>query len=207
MSLQTVWGYTIEDADSLPPIISVDEYNEMTAGKFNGDARAESMISSASNSVRNFVGWHLFPSCKCKMSGFLGLSPAFSRNGFGILVQIPAKLVSSASVKIDGNAIDQSKCLLEPNGILHIVDTGASWRAKIEVEYTAGLSEEMMAGIKETVANCATHALANSYGVTSEASGGVSITYNATWAASPRATALADDNKESLMPYKVTGVF
>ena len=208
MSLITVWGYTIEKADELPPIITEDEFNEMTAGKFNGDVRTPSMIAAASTAVRNFVGWHLFPSLECKMTGFVGLSPAFTRTGCEILVQLPAKLVTSiVSVKIDGNTIDSDLCLLEPNGLLHIVETGASWRAKIEVVYVAGLPSELMGGIKELAANCATHALANSYGVTSEASGGVSITYNATWAASPRATALADDNKETLMPYKVKGVF
>lgn len=208
MSLLTVWGYNITNADTLPPIITVAEFNTMTAGKYNGDVRTESMIKAASTAVRNFVGWHLCPSYTCKMTGFIGLSPAFVRTNGEILVQIPAKLVSNvSSVKIDGNAVDSDRLLLEPNGILHIVDTGASWRAKVEVSYTAGLSDALTESIKELTANCVTHALASSYGVTSEASGGVSITYNASWAASPRATALADDNKESLMPYKVQGVF
>lgn len=208
MSLLTIWGYTIEDADNLTPIISVDEFNTMTAGKYNGDIRTASMIGAASSAVRNFVGWHLCGAHKCLVSGFIGLSPAFTRTCGEILVQLPARLVSGvSSVKIDGNAIDPDKCLLENNGILHIVDTGSAWRAKVEIEYTAGLEDALCQSIKELTANCVTHALANSYGVTSEASGGVSITYNATWAASPRATAIADDNKDSLMPYKVQGVF
>jgi len=52
-----------------------------------------------------------------------------------------------------------------------------------------------------------THAVTSSYGVTSEAAGGVSITYNASWAGNTRATALPDDNKEVLLPYRVGGVF
>ena len=44
-------------------------------------------------------------------------------------------------------------------------------------------------------------------GVTSEASGGVSVTYNATWINNSRATALPDDNKEVLAPYRLQGVF
>ena len=208
MSLLTVWGYTITNADALPPIISVEEFNTLTAGKYNGDVRSAKMIDAASTAVRNFVGWHLCPSYACKASGWIGLSPFVSRCNGEILVQLPSRYVTGVtSVTIDGNAVDSDLLLLENNGILHIVDTGASWRAKVEVSYTAGLSDALTQSIKELTANCVTHALANSYGVTSEASGGVSITYNATWAASPRATALADDNKESLMPYKVQGVF
>ena len=44
-------------------------------------------------------------------------------------------------------------------------------------------------------------------GITSEAAGGVSITYNANWINSARATALPDDNKEVLAPYRLQGVF
>ena len=52
-----------------------------------------------------------------------------------------------------------------------------------------------------------THALANSYGIQSESSGGVSVTYSANWINNSRATALADDNKEVLEPYRLRGVF
>ena len=37
--------------------------------------------------------------------------------------------------------------------------------------------------------------------------GGVSITYSANWINNSRSTALADDNKEVLAPYKLQGVF
>jgi hypothetical protein len=43
--------------------------------------------------------------------------------------------------------------------------------------------------------------------VQSEAAGGVSVTYNATWTNSARATALPSDNKEVLAPYRLQGVF
>jgi hypothetical protein len=64
-----------------------------------------------------------------------------------------------------------------------------------------------MMPIKDIIAHRVTHALANSYGVSSEAAGGVSVTYNANWINSSRATALPTDNKEVLEPYKLTGVF
>jgi hypothetical protein len=65
----------------------------------------------------------------------------------------------------------------------------------------------MAAAIKELVAHRVTHALASSSGVQSETAGGVSVTYNASWVNGSRATALADDNKEVLQPYRIQGVF
>ena len=64
-----------------------------------------------------------------------------------------------------------------------------------------------MGAIKELIAHRVTHALAQSYGVQSEAAGGVSVTYNATWTNNARATALPSDNKEVLAPYRLQGVF
>ena len=64
-----------------------------------------------------------------------------------------------------------------------------------------------MDAIKELIAHRVTHALASSAGVQSETAGGVSVTYSANWINSSRATALADDNKEVLAPYRVRGVF
>ena len=61
--------------------------------------------------------------------------------------------------------------------------------------------------IKELIAHRVTHAMASTSGVQSETAGGVSVTYNAAWTNNSRATALADDNKEVLAPYKVRGVF
>ena len=96
----------------------------------------------------------------------------------------------------------------DTNGVLHVFDTKPYKRyAVIAVDYIAGLTDELMAPIKELIAHRVTHAMAVPAGVTSESSGGVSVTYNANWINNSRATALAGDNKELLIPYKVQGVF
>lgn len=208
MSLMTGWGYTITDADELAPIIQEAEFDEMTAGKYAGDQRTAPMTNAASTAIRNFCGWHLYPAQKCTFAGWVGVTRNITRTGREILMQLPAKYVSAVQgVTINGIAVDPPDCLLETNGLLHIIYRAASNYEKIEVNYTAGLPDALMGAIKELAANRITNALANSYGVTSEAAGGVSITYNATWAASAKATALADDNKEALAPYKLIGVF
>ena len=77
----------------------------------------------------------------------------------------------------------------------------------IKVYYTAGVPDSLMDGLKELVAHRVTHALASSGGIQSETAGGVSITYSANWTNTARSTALADDNKEVIEPYRLQGVF
>ena len=80
-------------------------------------------------------------------------------------------------------------------------------KTRLAVAYTAGLPDGLMDGIQELISHRVTHALASSAGVQSESAGGVSITYSANWINSARSTALPDDNKEVLAPYRVRGVF
>jgi hypothetical protein len=111
------------------------------------------------------------------------------------------------SVVIDGE--EMSDYVLEPDGILRVYNLRRCYNpwTSIVIGYTAGITDSMAAAIQELTAHRVTHALASSNGVQSEAAGGVSITYNATWTNNSRATALADDNKEVLAPYRLKGVF
>lgn len=204
--LVTTWGYTITDAAKLAPMLTPEEYNALTACKYSGDVRIEPTVEAASLAVRNYCGWHVYPSRTCRWSGYAGLSPAVSRNGIEILIQLPAKYVTSiVSVKIGDFYV--FNYILETNGLLHVINICAPTYAPIIVEYVAGLPETLMGALRELVGHRVTHAMANSYGIASEASGGVSITYSQNWSNSARATALADDNKEVLEPYRLQGVF
>ena len=122
----------------------------------------------------------------------------------------PATFVPSIElIQIGDEVIDETYVLM-PNGILRVY--GLSWsRLKlwtpVVVRYTAGIPEGAADGLKELIAHRVTHALASSEGVQSETAGGVSVTYNANWINNSRATALADDNKEVLSPYRLRGVF
>jgi hypothetical protein len=80
-------------------------------------------------------------------------------------------------------------------------------RSNIRIVFNSGLSDGQMDVLKELTAHRVTHAVSSSYGITSESAGGVSVTYNASWAGNTRSTALPDDNKEILDPYLVKGVF
>lgn len=210
MSLLTTWGYKIEDAEELEEVISVPEFNALTANKYAGDVRIEPNIKAAGAAIRNYCGWHVFPNLACSFSErLLHGNGNLKRSGTDILIQLPATFVTEvSSVRIDGEESDDFS--FDENGLVRVFDVythTVTRKTLISVEYRAGLIDPMMDAVKELAAHRVTHALASSAGVQSETAGGVSITYSANWINSARATALADDNKEVLAPYNVRGLY
>ena len=200
----TNWGYSIDG--TLDDFITAAEFNDFTANKFSGDARIEPNIKAATAAIRNYCGWHMYPSLPCELSTTF-FDRRVSMGANGILIQLPAKFVSGiTSVTIDGDSCENFT--IDPNGLLKVYQTPAVKEyTPIVVEYTAGLPDYLMDAVKELTAHRVTHAVSSSYGITSEAAGGVSVTYNASWAGNTRSTALPDDNKEVLVPYRLGGVF
>ncbi len=208
MSLVTNWGYTLTDADTLTGMLSPEEFDYFTADKYSGDMRTYSNISAASSAIREYCGWHVYPSAPCELSTTFFDGRVTTRRGT-VLIQLPAKYVTSVSLVKIGET-EYTSFVFETNGLLKIYDValaGLREFTPVVIDYTAGLPDALMDGIKELVAHRVTHALASSGGIQSETAGGVSITYSANWTNSARATALADDNKEVLAPYRIQGVF
>lgn len=203
--MKTLWGYDI-DSDGMPPMITTDAFDEFTAGRFNGDARIGKELEAASSAIRNYVGWHLYPSADCSLTMNLQ-DRRVTRVGCDLLVQLPAKYVTEVTQVLVGT--QEYDFSVEVNGILRIYEVPKIYerRTIISVLYTAGLPDELMGDVAELVAHRVSHSLVSSYGVTNETAGGVSITYNAAWVNNSRATALPDDNKEVLAPYRLQGVF
>lgn len=205
MSILTNWGYELTGINTLPDLMTWEEYVTYTGRRDNRE-RVEKEISAACAAIRNFVGWHLGPSEACEMEAAF-LDRRITKAGKDVLIQLPARYVTDIS-SITINSIERDRYVLDTAGLLRVIDVkGVERYAPVVVTYTAGLSENLLAPIKELIANRVTHAIAVPPGITSEASGGVSVTYNANWINNSRATALAGDNKELLVPYKVQGVF
>ena len=204
MMALTNWGYS-EDG-TLSDFITATEFDSYTASKYTGDARISSNIKSATAAIRNYCGWHLYPSLPCELSvTFFDRRVSEARGG--VLIQLPARFVTGVtSITIDGENCD--KYTLDLNGLLKVygVKPHAEY-TPIVVNYTAGLPGDLMDAIKEMTAQRVTHALASSYGITSEAAGGVSVTYNAAWARDTGSTSLSEADKELLAPYRIGGVF
>ena len=208
MSLLTTWGYKLTNTDELENMLTFDEFDDFTASKYHDDRRMLPNIKAVSQAIRNYCGWHVYPSEGCKME-----TTFFDRRvtlvGNALLIQLPAKYVTEVSLVIIGGTIF-TNYVVETNGLLKVygIDSACLYEySHVTVEYNAGLPDELMGSIKELAAHRITHALASSGGIQSETAGGVSITYSANWTNSARSTALADDNKEVLEPYRVQGVF
>ena len=209
MSILTTWGYSMTDVDEVPGMMTLSEFNSMTAEKYLADSRVEPDIKAATAAIRNYCGWHVYPSQACELNTTL-YDKAVTISDRVLMIQLPATFVPSIElIQIGDEVIDETYVLM-PNGILRVY--GLSWsRLKlwtpVVVRYTAGIPEGAADGLKELIAHRVTHALASSEGVQSETAGGVSVTYNANWINNSRATALADDNKEVLSPCRLRGVF
>ena len=219
MSLLTNWGYTICDADpgnpvtNMEPMLSTSEFDDLTAGKYGTDARIQPNINAASAAIRNYCGWHVYPSYPCLFDATIYNGAVKVVRG-GLLIQLPAKHVTAVESVTIGDIeytadTDQAHFIVEPNGIIRMFGVGGNLQpyTTVAVKYTAGVPDGLMDALKELVAHRVTHALASSGGIQSETAGGVSITYSANWTNSARSTALADDNKEVIEPYRVRGVF
>ena len=207
MKLLTNWGYSLADDTDLCDFITQEEFDDFTADKYTGDVRISSDITAASMAVRNYCGWHVYPSADCELATTY-FDGRVTRVGSDVMIQLPATYVTKIT-KIEIDNTEYSRYVLEPNGLLKVygIHSYLPEYAPVFVEYKAGLPDELAGSIKELVAHRVTHALASSDGIQSETAGGVSITYSANWTNAARATALADDNKDVLAPYKLQGVF
>lgn len=205
MSLKTAWGYTITNSDTLADIISVADFNTLTGNKFAGDVRIEPNIKAASAKIRSFCGWHLYPSAACELVTTF-FDKRITRMPYGFSIQLPASFVSAiTSIKIGG--VTQNDYALEFNGFLRVFCQCAYIEpfTELEVTYQAGLSAALVDGIKQIAAHRVTIALASSNGVQSESTGGVSVTYAASWTNTSGTAGLSDAEKELLIPNRIIG--
>ena len=205
MSLKTAWGYTITNSDTLADIISVADFNTLTGNKFAGDVRIEPNIKAASAKIRSFCGWHLYPSAACELVTTF-FDKRITRMPYGFSIQLPASFVSAVtSIKIGGAT--QNDFALESNGFLRVFCQCAYIEpfTELEVTYQAGLSNALVDGIKQIAAHRTTIALASSNGVQSESTGGVSVTYAASWTNTSGTAGLSDAEKELLIPNRIIG--
>lgn len=212
--MRTAWGYKINSETALPDFITAEEFAQFTNGQFTGDTRITANIPTASAAIRNYCGWHISPELECEVEyNIRDLRDYFF--GPDLVVQLPSRMVTEIiSILLDAKFIDGSwtgdeitDFYLDPNGTLTIFD--APWlsrRSRLRIVFKSGFDDDDIGVIKELAAHRVTHAVTSSYGVTSESAGGVSITYNASWAGNTRSTNLPSDNKEVLAPYKVMEV-
>lgn len=215
MSFQTTWGYKLTQANSLTDFLTTSEFDAFTSSKFSGDTRISANIPAVTRSIQNYCGWHIYPNLECEMVyRVFDLRDCFV--GSDLLIQLPSTYVTAITSVLLNAVYEDNEWHgdevtdfdLDTSGLLRLYDvTGLDRRSRIRIVFNSGIEADKMDILKELTANRVVHAVTSSYGITTEAAGGVSVTYNASWAGSTRATALSDDTREVLSTYKVKGVY
>lgn len=213
--MNTTWGYKLTTTSSLTDFLTTFEFNNFTANKYAGDVRVEPNIKSATRSIQNYCGWHIYPNLECEMVyRVLDLRDCFI--GSDLLIQLPSTFTTEVSSVLLNAVFDNNEWTgdaitdfdFTESGLLRLYSvSNIDRKSKIRIVFKSGLDDSQIDVLKELTAHRVVHAVSSSYGVTSESAGGVSITYNSSWAGNTRSTALPDDNKEILNVYRVKGVF
>ena len=172
--MRTPWGY---DAEDLGPIVSLEQFHEITNCAYMDNLRLDSALYAASQAIRNYCGWHICPSVKCT---------AYPEGG-AIVAKLPAGYVSEI-VKIteDGTELSSGDYEWRRDGLLKR-SFPRKWSGKwdsIKAEYMAGYEADAVPDLVEA-----------------ESADGVSISYSQS--ASSIAAGLTAAQKSALESYKV----
>lgn len=206
--IATNWGYDLLEVSALPDILTVGEFNTMTANKFALDSRVASTLKSVTASIRNYCGWHIANSQRCRLI-INAKDLHITRKYSDLLIQLPYKYISNVeSVLVNatkedniwvGDSVDYY-CTY--NGELTLYDIcELSRKSMIVIIATVGISDTD--AIKGLLANKVSHVLMGTGGVQSETAGGLSISYSSSFVNGAKTTSFMTDDKELLNSYKI----
>lgn len=206
--IATNWGYDLLEVSALPDILTVEEFNTMTANKFALDSRVASTLKSVTASIRNYCGWHIANSQRCRLV-INAKDLHITRKYSDLLIQLPYRFVSDVE-KVIFNATkeddewvgDEYDFDFTYNGQLTVYDAEVcSRKSKVVIIATVGLTDTD--AIKGLIANKVGHMLSGTFGVQSESAGGLSVSYSTSFVNGAKPNALMTDDKELLNSYKI----
>lgn len=191
--IETPWGYDV-DAAAVPPLIELADFHEMTGGQFSQDSRLQTSIDAVTARMRSWCGWHVWPRLECEAT----------LDGGDRCVWLPASSVSDVlSVTVRGVPLAEGSWQWGSDGRLRLPRTPDELRC-VTVRYVAGLAgDSCPADLAELVAHRVVHNVALPFGVASESSGGVSISYSATAVANAGGPNLTVRDRDTLAAYKL----
>lgn len=185
----TPWGYDVDG--TLPPLIDREAFDALTGGKWADDERVEPMLDAASAAIRNHCGWHVAPNVACRATVDADAPTRTLWLPTTCLTSLDALSVGDAEVGAEWSRIGQVRAACHvPRGL-----------RVATVDYHAGY-DSVTPDLAAVVAGVVVHAVALSYGVTSESAGGVSVSYASGAAYGGAAMAsLTDADRAALVPY------
>lgn len=186
--MRTAWGYEV--SGEIQPIISKDQFNQMTGSAYANNPRVESALAAASQVIRNYCGWHVAPSMSCT---------AYPVGGSHVM-RLPASYISGVTRVMDDSVV-LTDYEWRSDGLLRREEGWPDKWNKVKVEYTAGYDIAALPDLAESICSIVTGVLAISAGVSSESADGVSVSYSKD--ASSIAAALTSQQKSALEPYRV----
>lgn len=195
----TPWGYTV--AGSLTDLMTVAEFNALTANRWASDPMLETTLAAASQAIRDYCGWHVAPAAVCVAGCY----------GGGRLLHLPFRgIQGNVTVTVGGETLDSSCYAMDPRGMGSVYRTdGCCWptldRAPVTVTATAGYDVSTLPLVAQVLVQLVGSSLTAPIGVKEEHAGQVGITYNAPGGIAGGIT-LTDRDMACLNPYRVEEV-
>ena len=198
----TPWGYEVDvDSDGIPPLVDVDDFNEMTNGKYAGELLVATALQAASNAVRNACGWHVSPSLDCTATvtptGKLAKLPANHVSSYESVKEMDERTGAWVELSVPGEASVDRDGIIRRHGFKPF----PNGRFNVRCEYTAGYEPEAIGDVAFAVMGITEGVLSLPKGVASESADGVSISYSVQ--AQSVANAMTEQFRMQLAPYRL----
>lgn len=181
----TRWGYEV-DADSLAPILTVDEFDAMGGSELSATTAAKTAtLAAASQAIRDYCGWHVCPKLKCTFDVLADASAT-----------IPVMGVDISTVTM-GDVAERSESMLS---------CGVLMRRPVRVQTltcSAGIDSD---AIRQVCYQLATNHLVATAGLREEHIGTAGATYNQTDNGVSGGVRMLESDKALLDPYRIVEV-
>jgi hypothetical protein len=191
----------------LPPFATMDQMVAYSHGAIDpSDPTAELMLEAASNLVRRYCGWHIYPSVEFDL--------VMDGPG-GLTLQLPSKYVTDvATVTESGTVTDPS--LYRWSELGEVERAQAYWNngawfgwwvtgfRLLEVVFTSGY-DEAPPELATMVMSLTARALASPTGATREQAGGVMVMYALSSTHAAGGLALMENDLATLDAYRIVG--
>ena len=189
----TPWGYdvTLAQGETLPPILTLARFHEMTANAFVSDGRIQHAIDVAAARVRSYCGWHVVGSLDC----------VATLDGGERKVWLPSTHVTDVtSVTVCGEDVTDS-CEWSRRGELRLPYSPDRLRAVV-VAFESGFAE-VPGELEGLLVHRVMHEVALPFGIASQTIGSTSTTFSANVADGLGTCHLTPSDKLALSAYRL----